>query len=452
MEKWLDGSVLETTRLSKNNSKNPSPARLFRITETARSFWEKINDEYLPKCSESKTYRLQLIPENSERLDLVPFHTYELEYANTTLATIWRKPSKNKPGYFLTTENLDSLARKLGIKLGDLPTIEKLTEHFKGNCFVKTPSSYGNAAIVKHNIICNVVPSMVRYIPAIPILSEPGLCLNLLPADKSLEFVKSVKTFYELQMNKVQDRLPLGIGLVFFPSRTPIRAVMEAGKSMLNMLEKMSFEEWIIQKKPGKPDIDGNKELQFSHCRTLKFKQQNGLTQNVSDDWYLWHYVTRKDNPIKTDELRSNDIFKISPGRFDFEFLDTAGRRYETCCDEKGKRAATRPFYLADFERMEELWKHFQHLSLSQRYQIIGLLETKRNEWEISASSSTEIKETFRRFVSDTLAGANWPKGNIWKPSDEKSLELIEAGVNGQLKDWAELHMQILKEKNGGSE
>ena len=452
LEKWLDGCMLKTTRLSKNNAKNPSPARLFRITETARTFWDTINEKILPECSESKSYRLQLIPDNPEHLDLGHFHTYELEYANTTLATVWRKPDKNSPGYFLTTENLDSLARKSGIKLGNLQTIEKLTERFKGNCTVKVPSSYGKTAVVKHNISCRIVPSLVPYIPAIPFLSEPGLCLILLPADKSLQFVKSVKAFYEQQMSKVQDRLPLGAGLVFFQARTPIRAVMEASKAMLGMLEKNQLEDWVMAKKPGKPDISGYQKLEFGNGRTLNFKLKNGLNQQLTDDWYLWHHVKRQQNPVKIDELRNNDTLKIVPGRFDFEFLDTAGRRYEIYYDENGKRGETRPFYLADFERMEELWEHFQHLSLSQRYQVIGLIEAKREEWAISASFSAEIIETFRQFVSDTLAGANWPKGKTWKPSDKKSLELIDAGFSGQLKDWAELHMQILKEKNGGSE
>jgi hypothetical protein len=449
LEKWLYGSMLETTRLSKKNAKNPSPARLFRITETARSFWEKINDECLSECLESKSYRLQLIPVNPEPLDLGHFHTFELEYADTTLATVWRKPEKNKPGYFLTIENLDRLARKLGIRFGNLPTIEMLTKRFSGNCSVRIPS----VGIVKHNISCRVVPSMVSYIPAIPFLSEPGLCMILLPADKSLLFVKSVKTFYEKQMNKVQDRLPLGAGLVFFPGRTPIRAVMEAGQSMLDILEKMPSEEWAVQKKPGKPDIEGYIELQFHNGKTLKFKQQNGSNQNISDDWYLWHYGIRQNPPIKIGKLRNNDTLKLVPCRFDFEFLDTAGRRYEICYDEKGKRGTTRPFYLADFERMEELWNHFEHLSLSQRHQIIGLIEAKREEWCITIDSSDEKLSTFRQFVYDTLAGANWPKEKKWNLIDENSRKnLVEAGTSGQLKDWAELHMQILKEKNGGCE
>ena len=92
-------------------------------------------------------------------------------------------------------------------------------------------------------------------------------------------------------------------------------------------------------------------------------------------------------------------------------------------------------------------------MSLSQRYQIIGLVEDKREEWEISASSSEERRKTFRQFVSDTLIGANWPKGKKWDTIDEKSrTNLIDAGVSGQLKDLFELHLQILKEKNGGSE
>jgi len=368
---WLNGSVLDTI------SKNASPARLYRIAETARAFWEKIKDKELKDVIGQRLLRLKLEPDNANVINekLGDFHTYELECQGSRTAVVWDKQNK----YFLTIENLDSFASSIGKKQSNL------LEHFgKVPCIIRQPSAYGKAGQKGDTITFRNVTQTMSYYPAIPLLLEPSLCMTLVPANKAIQFVKTVKVTYEQQMSSVQNSLPLGIGLVFFPKNTPVRAVMEAGNSMRS----------ILASKPA----------------------------------------------------------ELLTSRFDFEFLDTAGRRYEICYDEKGKRAATRPFYLADFERMEELWKHFQHLSLSQRYQIIELLETKREEWAISTSSSAEIMGTFKQFVSDTLAGANWPKGKIWKASDKKSLELIEAGVNGKLKNWAELHMQILKEKNGGSE
>jgi len=372
LDPWLNGSILDTI------SKKPSPARMYRIAETARAFWKQIKEKELKDIVGQRLLRLKLEPDSANVINeiLGDFHTCELEYQGSRTAVVWDK--KNK--YFLTIENLDSFAKSSGKKQSDL------LEYFgKVQCIIRLPSSYGKVAQKADTVSFRNVTQTMSYYPTIPLLLEPSLFMTLVPANKAIQFVKSVKVAYELQMKSVQDSLPLGIGLVFFPKNTPVRAVMEAGNSIRNMLASKPAER--------------------------------------------------------------------SPSRFDFEFLDTAGRRYEICYDEKGKRGASRPFYLADFDRLEHLWKLFEHLSLSQRYQIIGLIETKREEWKISSSTSGEEQQIFSQFIADTLAGANWPKEKKWYTIGKNDRDnLVEAATNGQLKDWAELHMQILKEKNGGRE
>jgi len=140
----------------------------------------------------------------------------------------------------------------------------------------------------------------------------------------------------------------------------------------------------------------------------------------------------------------------IRPSRFDFEFLDTTGRRFEISYDSEGRRRQrrTRPFLLDDLDRFNEIWDQMKNLALSQRYQVIQSIEATRESWfgrdEQNKSGGDPV---FKQFVQDTLAGAAWGD-HPWKKIDEKLQDkMVRAGVTGELADLAELHMEIMKEK-----
>ena len=57
--------------------------------------------------------------------------------------------------------------------------------------------------------------------------------MALVPADKALDVAQAIKTKYETEMGKVRNRLPLTLGLVFAQARTPLAAVLDAGRRML---------------------------------------------------------------------------------------------------------------------------------------------------------------------------------------------------------------------------
>jgi hypothetical protein len=139
----------------------------------------------------------------------------------------------------------------------------------------------------------------------------------------------------------------------------------------------------------------------------------------------------------------------IRPSRFDFEFLDTTARRFDIHYDDNGQRPRqTRPFYLEDLDRLEKLWDYMRRLAKSQRYQIIHTIEATRETWygqDVDGQSADD--KIFRQFVADTMAGAAWPKGQGWNAiSEDDRRLLVKAGVSGELTDWAELHMEIMKE------
>jgi hypothetical protein len=379
-----------------------------------------------------------LYPENTGSIKLDKFHTYELTCVKGRVGVVW-----DGTGSFITTENLERTSSLLGVNISDLSGV------FTGQCTLRIPSSFGNPGKPEAKLIIRAVKETVPYIPAIPLVTEPSLCMALLPADRALDFVEKVIESYQDEMNRVQDRIPLGIGLVFCPSRTPIRSVMEAGAAMREMLKSNRDEEWKIVEAS---EQNGSADLKFKNGIRMSFRKTFGDSSHPEEDrWFRHHVRDRSDVPIKISEIRKDQSLKVKPGRFDFEFLDTSGRRFDIVYGSDGKRPdPSKPWDVADFTRLIDLWQnHFRFLSPTQRNQVIGLIETKRKEWIVAGNDD----EVFKRFVEDTLAGANWPRNHGWKSlGGSNQNQLVKAGVDGTLQDLDELFTSIMKDKSQKTE
>jgi len=79
---------------------------------------------------------------------------------------------------------------------------------------------------------------------------------------------------------------------------------------------------------------------------------------------------------------------------------------------------------------------------------VVRTIEATREAWygqDAGGVSSTD--EVFSQFVTNTLTGASWQEGKKWEDIPENwQIELVQAGVRGELADLAELYMEILKE------
>ncbi|NJR55385.1 MAG: hypothetical protein HC768_12940 [Acaryochloris sp. CRU_2_0] len=490
LEGWLDGRLLSTIHVAGDTTKNPSPARLYRIAETARAFWEKVTSEVMPNAVGLSPFRLELHPQTNNLDELGDYHAYDLDIDGIVLSVVWDKPRQR----FLTTDNLSYFAAQLPPNARDTWISTLAGRTFQ----ILEPSSFLQSSRKKAEVTIREVKEIDSYQPAIPLLAEPSLCLMLVPANKALELATQVKKEYEQQMGRVRDRLPLNIGLVFCNRRTPIRTVLEAGRAMLNLSGQVDtnnskgWEDWRLMKK----DNSG------SPCK-LEF--DNGITWHISvvagdgskkDDWYprmyqgdRWEQKQPKhvcDLAVRNTQMPRDRGAKIwvRPSHFDFEFLDSTARRFEIYYDENGRRPRrTRPFYLQDLDRFDTLWTILQNLETSQRHQVIYAIEATREMWygldekELEDEEKTPEKpKVFRRFVADTVANATWTRDTTewwqsrkeWRRKlvevgnasiDERVSEeldiakqLIDAGVRGELADLAELHMEILKERKSDKE
>jgi hypothetical protein len=455
LEGWLEGTLLSTIQVTSNTAKNPSPARLYRIAETSRTFWEMIADELMPAVVGKRSFRLVLYPKTNNLEDLGDYHTYDLKVDGLVLSVVWDKTNNR----FLTTDNLNYFANQLGL---DKP--EELIFKLKGRIFqIFEPSVFLQSSQSLLETTIERVEQIDAYRPAIPLLIEPSVCLMLVPADKALELARQVKGGYEQWMGRVRDRLPLNLGLIFCRRRTPIRAVLEAGRAILklsgqfDMNDGKGWEGWRLMQK----NLSGSTcELKFDNGITWHIPVVTG-DGNTKDEWYprlyqgdRWqqrqpkHAYDLAVRNLKTPKDKGPKVW-IRPGRFDFEFLDTAARRFEIYYDDNGRRPRrTRPFYLEDLDRLDELWKLMKRLATFQRHQVIHTIEATRETWYGADQEDQSVKEVFHQFVADTLANAAWPKSQLWhKIPKEWREQLIDAGMRGELADLAELHMEILKER-----
>lgn len=509
LDGWLDGRLVHTIVVAdeeKELTKNPSPARLRRIWATTQTFWEAVphlRDEcdrpVFPPTGPRLEIRGSFVPDDPRR-GLGAYHVYELNLGASTLSVVWKPPQQGRGGRFISIDNLAYTAKQQGwpvpaqLKDEDRDSYdrrqaqeaaERLMAQLDGARFfvIEEPAGYGGKN-KRLGLVTEVRVSKLEdvYTPIIPILAEPSRFMALVPASRALDVAQAIKSKYECEMGKVRDRLPLHLGLIFAPRRTPLRAVLEAGQAMLTTVEEdwtkrgQMWEVLSVHKKalddcqnvieqvalvlaiPGQGADSKPDQQSRTVAWSVRTVMEDGKTR---DSWYP-HLLTEKPTkPQKPEEelklskvhiakLKQGAKVWVRPSCFDFEFLDTSARRFDVSYDEHGRRRErpTRPYLLEDLERLDELWSLMQHLETTQINAVGGTIETARRDWEVGWGEEAERDRVFCRFVEDTLAEANWPREMRWCDIDQTERDnLVTAAVRGELTDVLELRMEILKQR-----
>ncbi len=477
LEGWLDGKLVRTMLVVPGEEKNPSPARIRRCWETTHQFWRDLVEgregrpPKLESVIEPRPFRLRITPDDAAKVnkELGPYHVYDWPLRGaTTLSVVW-VPDEREGGYFLTADNLWYLAgpEQLAFPEEALKNDSRLLYEFgrvinaQQEVALLEPSGYGRPAEVKVIVKKPEVKALCEpYTPYIPLLAEPAIFMVLVPADRALKVARAIKEKYDREMARVRDRLPLHLGLVFAPRRTPLSAVLEAGRAMLKMPAR--WEQWQVSaigrkatfsrdghvfewEYPAKMGDEETKDIWYPHLLLANPESKSELSLEAKD----FHRV---------DDL--TDKVYIRPSRFDFVFLDTTARRFEIVYQPQTSEVLetsevfrpsrrTRPYLLDDLDRLEKLWNEMCYLEKSQRHQVVSTIEATREAWfDDDRGGRSWSDRVFRQFVHDTLAGAAWPRDRKWADiPKETRRQLEDAGVTGELADLMELHMQILKEE-----
>lgn len=505
LEHWIDGSFVESLFVIPAGDTSPevksaSFTRIRRIWETTRRFWQE-TQEHLHSILSDDRRRLQIW------LDKIPnigdFHAYELELGKTNLSVVWYPPANDgSGGYFISAGNLSYTARQLGAEktlYADQAAAAIFVEDYIQKQFVyekQNPILHNTETtkIKKRNLIAKHFISHLQhqdsaYSTAIPILAEPRTFMALVPADKALEIAQAIQTKYEQEMGKVRNRLPLHLGIVYAHRRTPFRAILDAGRRMLEQKPLGADNLWTVKADStteALPDI--KKELsqntkQFQQTISVQLEQNcHSLTWYVPalmgdgttpDCWYPYvFFQADKDGskepggrkrafkglrPTSNDseacwlvhagELREGDKVYFTPATFDFEWLDTAARRFEIAYSEQGKRIGrlTRPYLLDALNAIRRAWELIagkDRLTTSQIHALREVIETRREAWYDQPQQSIS-DPTFRQFCHNALRNAQWKTF----PSDDDMRLLTDWTVSGLLSDAIKLYMGVMKAK-----
>lgn len=431
--------------------KPPSFARVRRVWETMRKFWDEALVEIKGVINPvAGRLVLKVRPNN---LNLPPNNAYEAKVNETKFTVFYENENpKGTDGLenFVIIENLDLLAKKLGKDLVDV-LIEGLKD--KNIDFF---NSNDPSEVLASSKINSIEIESCNYSPVIEITKDPEKFMVLVPADKALEAAKKIKEKYESEMGKVRNRLPMNLGIVYAGYHTALPAIMDAGRRLMQIDNEEK--PWTLMKQP--EEFADYFKLSFKNDQVWTIPSKMG---DCSEDiWYPYFYVVNAEAKpenrhlsfkgpsgnwlVHVSELKEGDKVLLTPSYFDFEYLSSASQRFEISYSNEGKRRSKyrkhRPYYLDDLDEIERVWVILStRFSNSQIKKLSTLVEEKRRDWAVSSENKDD---TFKIYVENVVENLKWKQSHA-KHEKER---LVDFCVDGKLLDVLEIHMSILKDKS----
>lgn len=454
-------------------------ARLQRVWESARAFWQSIlpeDDAFLAgSVAENAVGRRQ------DRLALLPvdvtmwrdvlgdYHVYELmDGQGRKISVVWDV----RKGYLITADSIPYLQNA---RLARDETVEGWLRG--GRFHLREPGGYLKEGADLGEIRFKSIWSLSQaYLPAASILAEPRTFMALVPANKALDLAQGIWEKYEEEMGKVMGRLPLHLGLVFAPAHTPVRVLLDAGRRMLARKPQQEQASWRVQtlafESPSADDDPPRAEVRLMQDG-VEFVWRPHLRmgdRSTLDIWYPYLQRYKKegeprrggdpspaldyDIPGREDlawthvsKLQEGDDVIFIPPTFDFQWLDVGSRRFEIAYDEAGRRlrALARPHLLSSLIHFKEIWEILSAqdgLTSTQIHALADLIETKRATWYRHPAESLG-DEAFETWCHSAIVNAAWEK----EPSKEQRKKLTTWAVRGLLADAVELYLKALKQR-----
>jgi hypothetical protein len=327
----------------------------------------------------------------------------------------------------------------------------------------------------------------VSYTPLIPYQFEPSKTLFFMPLKDVWKVITFIKKEYEIQFNKVQNRLPIRIGFVAFHKKMPMYAVLDAAKKMYSgEIEKKEYEVCSVKEMDEKKkrkifgeDWAGTaigknvKEIKFADS-SYEYHFSYSTGDPDKEDLYHPYFIVENNNDWKVyveggwktikhvKDLKEGDKVSFYPSYFDFLYLDTnirrldAGNNNETRKHWLFRKTSPKPYDLKaidDFKRLKKLLLGDLSLTASQLLNAYGLLIAKIQEWKIDETSNLPINDAvFEEFVSNMILSIPFrlkkdsvtQKGKI---KDEDFEFLKKCMLNGVFIDFVDMWHTVLNRK-----
>ncbi len=460
LDDWLSGEMVQTMLVKAvPNSpadcrpKNPSPARLRRVWETCLRFWtdtveKKILDEHdYGKDAEQahlRCHRRLIVPDTKNGWEKNV--AYDGTVKGKSISLFWLSAFK----YFVTISNLQFA--------GELREGQEIS--------VVDPDHPRKIFTFTTQKVHQLDGGMTTYKPFLPLLASPDQFMALVPATDALEIARKIRKAYTLQFGKVQNRLPLFLGGVFFQRKLPLLAVLDTGRRMLDGWNSED-EAWDVQSKkvtedgqtltlqltrngqtiaydfPIKMGDGATEDIWYpyfrlvhsaANSRKFSFKKvrevevrngDGGSGVEESDDEELW---------VHAADLRCSDRVFLRPSRFAYTFLEQTSQRFRF--DPRHEL-----LLMDELPRLMEMWakpKEMPEMTDTKLRGIQALFEAKLRLWgpdNEQAAGHNESREPFQQLVKTTFQRE--------RITDIK----IEEVLDGSFQRCLEINLHILKKR-----
>mgnify|MGYP005841097261 CR=1 FL=1 len=451
LDDWLSGDLVESMLVKavkgQCESKNPSPARLRRVWQTTQAFWDETvagtilaDHPYAAetRASALRRCRVAVVPDDRGgwREDI----PYDGTIAGRPISLLWRGDAQR----FITVSNLQMAA-------GEARTIEELVEEWKGAEVRVAPadSPRETGEFTVQEVIGNrcgrfLEPSlrlghpeagrMGHYTPSLPLVTSPDQFLALVPTRDALDLAQRIFCRYKDEFARVRNRLPLFLGLVFFPRKLPLQAVIDTARRMLAGVE-LKEESW-----PLASAHDGRLTFENGVSWTFPLKMGDVTTDDL---WYPYvaleegdtHerdlYFTHKSRTwVHAKHLQAGDTVRVYPSRFTYTFLENTAQRFLF-------DPAKDVLLLEELSQLREMWRSLRKqrdLTDTKLQGVAALFEAKRAAWRIDeAPDDSDERRALRDLAEATLARETLPGVT---PEDV---------LNGRFDRCLHLHLHILR-------
>jgi len=403
-------------------TQNPSPARLHRIWDETENFFDLLSlklkkEVYTPqrrrfsfklnkscdKIEKNTTYWLTVPDLDPSRISCLALSNEELLLIDSAGRFSFKEGNKKLKG-------LDAIKEGL-VKNG----IEEIKEEESGeivyqqHCYVNKTSFRGES-----------------FLPFITIVESPVFFQILVPALDSIKILNVITSLYKERYNRVQGKLPLHIGLLVAKRKIPLYALLEGGQKILDCPEFS---------KPGSmlPYWD--------------------IFPNSDDPYYGYYPIKQEMNDLDNlQPLNTAKKYYLTPGRFDFDFMEATADRYRLVSDEYGGSRPSinygwlkpRPYFTYEIEELCTIWDILitANISSTQIHGIEQALISKLNRWR--HEKDREKEKVFHQFA---LAGIkNAFGGKKWRNLKTEQRTALETGIDkGYLLDTIQLMNHVIK-------
>ncbi|ACX73147.1 CRISPR-associated protein, Csx11 family [Methanocaldococcus vulcanius M7] len=385
--------------------KNPSPARLRRIWETTKEFFEDLENNLIDILEIPEWRRKRIIiqldedekPDGEYRYGNICFWKIRNKlYLITSIEQFLKVVGNNEIKKLLNNKEKEENLKELNKILNDKKKLmEKLNLRKIKLKSVENERDNIEIELDENNI------NLLDYKLYFSIIKPTPISWQfIIPAEYIPRLIEKIQNEYYKNFKWVYGKLPLHIGVIIQHYKSPLYIGIKALRKIRRDLKNLE---------DIKTEIDGKSLKSIQKELYSKYVRGEELANNTEEYYSLYEwdgdnetyqfYLKPNENSLKwitTTNGKDNSIFYIYPNTFDFEILDSNVRRNDIEY-YKGKRIiplkSNRPYNLEDWKKFIKFKEIFKNRP-SKLQKLVNIIYKCLEDWDDG------YKESIKQFLA----------------------------------------------------